>query len=317
MVGSFEVATDPTSQDVGGLIHLEYVKLEVPDLEIARLFYAEGLGLTADPGTLASDRGRPQVVWYNIGRQQFHIVKRGVQRTPGFVELVLPDLDIVEEQLHDVRPLLAGTDFWFDRVADKADGSDELLVRDPWGQRFTIHKPSPAFPFKMGISGLNLPCRMGLSHDIGIFYKFMFNARVQFVDDELCIVQAGPGCQLIFVEDPDVSDHQIAYEGCQLGVYVGNFSEAFQAIESAGLVLADFDYRELSASMEAALEKREFQFQDIVVLRGPPAAANGNSDNGVLPSRTQLYRLHHEVKSLYHPRFMRPLFNRALGGFDY
>lgn len=51
---------------------------------------------------------------------QLHIVKRGVQRTPGFMELLLPNLDVVEEQLALVKPLLAGTDFWYDRYSTSA-----------------------------------------------------------------------------------------------------------------------------------------------------------------------------------------------------
>ncbi|KAG2490374.1 hypothetical protein HYH03_011176 [Edaphochlamys debaryana] len=61
---------DPHCLDLGNVIALEHVNLEVPDLEVARLFYAEGLGLTADPGTTGQQRGGAHVVWYNCGRQQ-------------------------------------------------------------------------------------------------------------------------------------------------------------------------------------------------------------------------------------------------------
>ena len=34
------------------------------------MFYGEGLGLAADPGSTAAQRGGVGVTWYNIGRQQ-------------------------------------------------------------------------------------------------------------------------------------------------------------------------------------------------------------------------------------------------------
>jgi hypothetical protein len=37
--------------------------IKVPDLDLARVFYAEGLGLTADPDTLGWQRGGPFVTW--------------------------------------------------------------------------------------------------------------------------------------------------------------------------------------------------------------------------------------------------------------
>jgi hypothetical protein len=44
--------------------------VQVPDLEVARLFYGEGLGLAADPSRTAAQRGGTHVTWWNIGRQQ-------------------------------------------------------------------------------------------------------------------------------------------------------------------------------------------------------------------------------------------------------
>ena len=44
--------------------------LQVPDKSLAAVFYGEGLGLTADPGSTAAQRGGVGVTWFNIGRQQ-------------------------------------------------------------------------------------------------------------------------------------------------------------------------------------------------------------------------------------------------------
>lgn len=42
----------------------------MPDTEQAGIFYGEGLGLAADPGSTAAQRGGVAVTWFNIGRQQ-------------------------------------------------------------------------------------------------------------------------------------------------------------------------------------------------------------------------------------------------------
>lgn len=51
-------------------VHVTMQSMQVPDLEVARLFYAEGLGLTPDPSMTGSQRGGAHVMWYNVGRQQ-------------------------------------------------------------------------------------------------------------------------------------------------------------------------------------------------------------------------------------------------------
>ena len=39
---------DPTCQDIGNLVHLEHVNLNVPDQVLAAYFYGRGLGLKID-----------------------------------------------------------------------------------------------------------------------------------------------------------------------------------------------------------------------------------------------------------------------------
>jgi hypothetical protein len=43
---------------------------QVPDLEPARLFFEEVLGLTPDPSRSGAQRGGNDVLWFNVGRQQ-------------------------------------------------------------------------------------------------------------------------------------------------------------------------------------------------------------------------------------------------------
>jgi hypothetical protein len=61
--GAGPATVDATAQDVGNAVHLEHVNLEVPDLDVARVFYGEGLGLTPDPDSLGWQRGGLFVTW--------------------------------------------------------------------------------------------------------------------------------------------------------------------------------------------------------------------------------------------------------------
>eukprot|EP01025_Chloroclados_australasicus_P054146 TRINITY_DN6415_c0_g1_i1.p2 TRINITY_DN6415_c0_g1~~TRINITY_DN6415_c0_g1_i1.p2 ORF type:complete len:204 (-),score=20.33 TRINITY_DN6415_c0_g1_i1:598-1209(-) len=119
-------------QDYGNIVHFEHINLEVPDMEIARLFYGEGLGLTMDPGTTGKQRGGAQVLWFNIGRQQFHIAKGPVaQHVNGRICLFVPDTDIVYDNLQYVDDLLKDTKFEFHK-----EEQGLLEIVDPWGNVF-------------------------------------------------------------------------------------------------------------------------------------------------------------------------------------
>jgi hypothetical protein len=79
---------DYTEEDVGNIVSLEHVNIQVPDQPMATLFYVVGLGLTRDP-YLNVGLGN---MWANIGEQQFHLPTRAAQRISGYIDLVLPDL---------------------------------------------------------------------------------------------------------------------------------------------------------------------------------------------------------------------------------
>lgn len=53
---------------------------QVPDLEVARIFYSEVLGLPMDPSRVGSQRGNVNVLWFNAGRQQ---VRRALDPDPA------------------------------------------------------------------------------------------------------------------------------------------------------------------------------------------------------------------------------------------
>ena len=58
-----------TSEDVGNIVHLEHVNLQVPDQTLATLFYIVGMGFTRDPFFNIGVHN----MWANGGEQQFHL----------------------------------------------------------------------------------------------------------------------------------------------------------------------------------------------------------------------------------------------------
>ncbi|KAL4439003.1 hypothetical protein ABPG77_006940 [Micractinium sp. CCAP 211/92] len=356
-------------QDVGNAVHLEHVNLEVPDLDLARVFFSEGLGLTPDPDTLGWQRGGPFVTWYNLGRQQLHIIKGPAQNTHGTVVLKLPragsgSLQRAAERLAALEPVLAGTAFSFTVVpspdqqqhreqshqgqnagqakASSSSGSSRsgsrdssgiasIQVTDPWGQRFVLVDHLPGFPSPAGIAELQLPCFPGTAHLIARFYSEVVGARV--VEDGSggssggsgsseaspsgassssehasvgaagCCVYLGPGSRLRFIEDPGLGPCtseavEQLWSGWHVAFYVSSFSPAFQTVLRLGLNLLDHPYRDKSPDLPAALANRQFRFKDVVRL-------DSFGKRGEL-----LYCLGHEVRSLHHPGYLRPLYNR-------
>ena len=84
---------DRAAEDLGNVIHLEHVNVQIPDQRLATLFYCAGLGLTRDPYLMVSDNN----MWVNVGRSQFHLPSGEVGLTwstqgdhGGLVVLTLP-----------------------------------------------------------------------------------------------------------------------------------------------------------------------------------------------------------------------------------
>ena len=96
---------DRAAEDLGNIVALEHVNVQVPDQRLATLFYVTGLGLTRDPYLNTGVTN----MWVNVGRNQFHLPTGAPQLLRGHVGLVLPDFDALAERLEAVREPLAGT----------------------------------------------------------------------------------------------------------------------------------------------------------------------------------------------------------------
>ena len=264
---------DYTEEDVGNIVSLEHVNLQVPDQAMATLFYIVGLGLTRDP-YLNVGLGN---MWANIGEQQFHLPTRSAQRISGNIDLVLPDLKALGERLSSVEPALKATQFSW------SSNQDHLAVTCPWGNRFRCFESGPAFgDMAQGLAAVDFTAREGTAEAIAAFYQNVLGAPATVETDSghvVAHVNIGRNQSLRFRE----SKEPVApYDGHHIAIYVANFSRAYNFLKTHQLISED-------------VRNHQFRFQSII-----------EADSG----RT-VFLLEHEVRSLYHPMFNRHFVNRA------
>lgn len=260
------------AEDVGNIVALEHVNVTIPDQALGTAFYVVGLGFTRDPYSMVGLNN----MWVNLGDQQFHLPTGQPQRLRGHTGLVVPTLDGLERRLQAVEPLLAGTLFGWRRDGDRVD------VTGPWGNRFRCYPPGTFGGMPRGIPYVELEVLQGAAGGIARFYgeAFAAPARVATDDGVVARVAVGAGQELRFRE---VAAGIPPYDGHHVAIYVAGFSHPYQFLAARGRVTED-------------IGRNQFRFQDIV----DPASGE------------VLFKLEHEVRSLRHPGYRRPLVNREL-----
>ena len=211
-------------------------------------------------------------MWVNCGRQQFHLPKGEPQRFRGVMGLVVPELDALEARLRNVSDRLEGTRFSWRR-----DGA-RLDVTCPWGNRFRAHPAAGAYVGPVGIPYLEIPVAKGAAAGIARFYRAVMGAPATVEDSRAC-VNVGPGQSIVFREGEGPDGE---YDGHHLAIYVADFSGPYRALAERGLVTREDN-------------PYQFRFVDIVAPRG----------------KKVLFTIEHEVRSLHHPLYQRPLVNRT------
>jgi len=260
------------AESLGNIVLLEHVNLRQDDQRIAALFYVGGLGLTRDPYLHVIDVN----MWFNCGRQQFHMPTAKPQRLRGAVGMVQPDLDALLRRLETMKPKLEGTQFAFARR------DDHVEAVCPWGNRFRIHAPQARFGrMKLGIPYVELNVPRGTAAGIVRFYEkiMVAPARVERSGDgDAAHVRVGPMQELVYREgDGALPD----YDGHHIAIYIADFGGTHAALARRGLVFEESD-------------QWQYRFKELV-----------DPDSG-----QPLFTLEHEVRSLTHPLYARPLVNR-------
>jgi hypothetical protein len=265
---------DRAREDVSNIVHLEHVNVTQPDQRLATLFYVSALGLTRDPYLMVGLDN----MWINIGRSQMHLPSRDPQpqRIRGTIGLVLPDLAALRARLEKVAPSLEQTQFSF------VDRSEFFAITCPWGNRFRCHAPAPEFgATDLALAYIELDVPAGAAQRIARFYSEMLGATAEMVARDgapAASVCAGVSQRLIFRETAEPLPR---YDGHHIQIYIADFSGPHRRLREQGLITKEAD-------------QHEWRFMDIIDLA----------------TREVLFTIEHEVRSLKHPLYGRPLVNR-------
>ena len=259
---------DRGAEDLGNIVALEHVNLQIEDQGLATLFYVSGLGLTRDPYMMTSIDN----MWVNVGRSQFHLVTGPPQQLRGRVGLVVPDREALLRRLETMRKPLKGTKF------DFTEHGDHVEATCPWGNRILCHDPAPRFGrINLGMPYVEFDVPTGAARGVADFYGRVFGTATK-VDGAVARISVGMEQELVFRE---TKAKLAPYDGHHIQVYVANFSGPHRELLERGLITEESN-------------QHQYRFDSIVDLKtGKP-----------------LIQIEHEVRSMRHPLYARPLVNR-------
>ena len=263
---------DRSAEDLGNIVALEHVNVQVEDQGLATLFYMSGLGLTRDPFMMTSIDN----MWINVGRSQFHLPTGKPQRLRGRIGLVIPDHESLLQRLERMAKPLAGTEFAF------AEHADHVEATCPWGNRILCHRPSSRFDgAELGMAYVEFDVPTGAAKGIAEFYRRVFNTMARTDTSgtaPAAHVSVGLGQELIFRE---TAAELAPYDGHHIQVYVANFSGPHRQLLDRDLVTEESN-------------QHQYRFLQIV-----------DPETG-----RKLFEIEHEVRSMRNPMYARPLVNR-------
>ncbi len=263
---------DRATQDVANIIALEHVNVTIPDQRPATAFYLAGMGFTRDPYLMVGLDN----MWVNIGRSQCHLPRGEPMRVRGTIGVVVPDLDQLARRLARVEPQLAGTQFSFQAYGDRLDATC------PWGNRFRCHAPSPEYGAgDLALAYVEFEVPRVSAEGIARFYREVLRASASLGHrdgDAVASIDAGPSQKLVFRETADALP---PYDGHHIQIYIADFAAPYRVLAARGLITEESN-------------AYQYRFRDIV----DPATG------------AVLFTIEHEVRSLRHPLYARPLVNR-------
>ena len=194
----------------------------------------------------------------------------------GTMGFVVPDLEALKARMKRVAPGLEGTKFSW-KEAGKA-----VEATCPWGNRVRCHAPAPEFgDTELGMVYVDFEAPAGSADGIARFYTEIMGAPAKVIQRNgapSARVPVGRGQALYYTE----TQAKIPpYDGHHIEVYIADFSGPYKKLLDRGLITMETD-------------AHEWRFQKIVDPK----------------SNQPLFEIEHEVRSLQHPLFARPLVNR-------
>jgi hypothetical protein len=263
---------DRAAENLGNAIHLEHVNMQVPDQRLAQLFYAAGLGLTRDPYLMVADTN----MWINVGRSQFHLPTGKPQVVRGHTGLVIEGRAALLDRLTRVKPKLADTKFGF------SEHNDYVEAMCPWGNRIRVYEPDAERfgRIALGIPYVEFDVPVGTAKAIAAFYPAIFGTPAQVVNGDGTVARTLMGKNQ-YLQFRETDAPQVAFDGHHVQMYITNFSGPYEKLRARDLISQEDN-------------RYQYRFTDIVDL-----------DSGKV-----LFSVEHEVRSVTHPMFLRPLVNR-------
>ena len=210
-------------------------------------------------------------MWVNLGDQQFHLPVSKPQVVRGHVGVVVPELEGLLKRLGFAEKALSETSFQF-----KEEG-DHVELTCPYGNTIKAYEPDKFSNMDLGMPYVEFKTPPGSSKGIGKFYSSVIGCPTS-IESDLVRVAMGHNQELIYRE----TDQPLPeYDGHHIAIYVSNFSGPHQWLAERDLISQESD-------------QFQYRFQKIV-----------DPDSGEL-----LYEIEHEVRSLSHQMYRRPLVNR-------
>lgn len=268
-----ETAYDRTTQDLGNIVNLGHVNVQVADQRLATAYYVSALGFTRDPFLVTGIDN----MWVNVGMSQFHLPTASPQVVQGLVGLVVPDREELLERLAAAKKTLAGTKF------DYRETNDAVETTCPWGNRIDCHAPDKARFGRMGLgmAYVEFDAPAGSAPKIARFYSEILHAPADVVDRKGAPCARVPAGEKQYLYFRETENPRVPYDDNHIQVYIQDFSGPYRELLARGLVTQESN-------------EHQFRFKDILDL-----------DSG-----EPVYRIDHEVRSMLHPMYQRPLINR-------
>lgn len=263
-------AYDRAAESLGNVVELQHVNLRIPDQRVATAFYISGLGLTRDPFLMTGTDN----MWANAGASQFHLPTGAPQVLHGTTGLVVPDRAQLLDRLARVRGALEGTRFGFEETEDGAEATC------PWGNRIRCHAPDRARfgPVRLGVPYVEFDVPRGTAEGIARFYREVLGAPAWTEEGGVARALVAKRQYLVFREGDRPAP---AFDGHHVQIALADFGGPYAKLRERGLIS-----REDNAW--------QYRFRDIVDPAGGAV----------------LFTVEHEVRSMTHPMFARPLVNR-------
>src|SRR5205807_7229956 len=148
----------------------------------------------------------------------------------GITGLVVPDCTGLITRLARLHDQLAGTSFAF------RESNDGVETVSPWGNRIVCHAPDPDRfgQVVLGMPYVQFEVRPGAAAGIARFYREVFNARADLIDDgKGGRVTVGPKQYFIFRE---TDGPEQPYDGHHVQIDVADFSGPYGRLRALGLI---------------------------------------------------------------------------------